>query len=334
MNSKAISLISGGLDSILAARLIMEQGIEVVGLHFRSPFSSRKDKAEGSMAARTAAELGIELITLEKGHEYFKILKNPKHGYGKNMNPCIDCRIFMLKQTHVVMKEIGAGFLVTGEVPGQRPMSQKKNTLRHIEKESGLEGFIVRPLSARHFDPTVPEREGVIEREKMLDIAGRGRTMQYALAEKYGLKEFNSPGGGCLLTDPIFSVKLRELFAHDRDFTAKDIDLLSVGRHFRFRDDTKLIIGRNSKENDKLRSLWSVPYTYFSPIDFTGPHAVLKGSMGSEIIEAVANIMARYGKIDAPHISVLSDNGTVKTHVVKRTGVDYEQFRIREATIE
>jgi tRNA-specific 2-thiouridylase len=331
MNRKAISLISGGLDSILAAKLILEQGLEVVGLTFTSAFRSRKDKVEGSMAVKTASELGIELIIREKGEDYFEVLKNPRYGYGKNMNPCIDCRIYMLKKTRIIMEEIGAGFVVTGEVLGQRPMSQQRPTLRLIEKESGLEGFIVRPLSAQHFDPTVPEREGVVDRERLLNVAGRGRSVQYALAAKYGLKEFSSPGGGCLLTDPIFSVKLRELFSKDKDFSARDIDLLSVGRHFRLRDDTKLIVGRNEEENEKLQSLWSAPYVLFTPVDFTGPQAVLKGAMDEEIIEVVANIMGQYGKNRAPTISVLSDDGRTTKHTVKRTDGVYEHLRIREA---
>ncbi len=330
MHRKAISLISGGLDSILAAKLILEQGIEVVGLHFTSPFSSRKDKAVGSMAVKTAAELGIELIVQEKGEDYYEILKNPKYGYGKNMNPCIDCRIFMLRKTHLIMEEIGAGFIVTGEVLGQRPMSQQRPTLRLIEKESGCAGFIVRPLSAQHFDPTVPEKEGLIDREQLLNIAGRGRSGQYVLAEKYNLKEFSSPGGGCLLTDPIFSVKLRELFAKEKDFTLRDINLLSVGRHFRLREDTKLVVGRNMEENEKLRSLWSPPYVFFSPVNFRGPQAILKGAMDDEIIGVVANIMGQYGKTTGPEVSVTSNDGEERTHTVKRTDGHYEHLRIRE----
>jgi tRNA-specific 2-thiouridylase len=331
MRTKAISLLSGGLDSTLATKLIADQDIDVTALHFTSPFASRKERERGLQAVRTADELKVRLIFREKGADYLSIIENPRHGYGKNMNPCIDCRIYMLKKTRIIMEEIGAGFVVTGEVLGQRPMSQQRPTLRLIEKESGLEGFIVRPLSAQHFDPTVPEREGVVDRERLLNVAGRGRSVQYALAAKYGLKEFSSPGGGCLLTDPIFSVKLRELFSKDKDFSARDIDLLSVGRHFRLRDDTKLIVGRNEEENEKLQSLWSAPYVLFTPVDFTGPQAVLKGAMDEEIIEVVANIMGQYGKNRAPTISVLSDDGRTTKHTVKRTDGVYEHLRIREA---
>jgi tRNA-uridine 2-sulfurtransferase len=330
MKKKAISLISGGLDSILATKLIMEQGIEVTGFHFTSPFSSRKDKERGAMAIRTASELGIDLISRHKEEDYLEVLRHPKHGYGKNMNPCIDCRIYMLKITATVMKEIGAGFVVTGEVLGQRPMSQRRETIKLIERESGMTGLIVRPLSARCFAPTTPETEGTLDRAGLLGITGRSRTAQYALAEKYHLTEFSKPGGGCLLTDPIFSVKLKELLSKEKDFTLKDIDFLSIGRHFRLREDTKLIVGRNQEENEKLRSLCRTPYVFFSPLDFRGPQAVLKGSLDDEVVKIVANIIAFYAKNRAPTISVVSENGFTRTHTAERIEADYESLRIQE----
>jgi tRNA U34 2-thiouridine synthase MnmA/TrmU len=330
MNKRAISLISGGLDSILATKLIMEQGIEVTGFHFTSPFSSKSDKERGAQAIRTASELGIELITRRKEDDYLEVLRNPKHGYGKNMNPCIDCRIYMLKITASVMNEIGASFVVTGEVLGQRPMSQRRETIRMIEKESGLQGLIVRPLSAKCFVSTLPEIEGVLDRGEMQGIAGRGRTIQYALAEKYGLKEFSKPGGGCLLTDPIFAQKLRELFSKDKDFTLQDIELLSLGRHFRLKQEAKLVVGRNQEENEKLRAFCSAPYTMFSPLDFRGPQALLKGGVDKETVKVVANIMGFYGKNTSPTISVVCHNGTAETYTVERVEADYEQFRIQE----
>ncbi|MDR2018672.1 MAG: tRNA 4-thiouridine(8) synthase ThiI [Syntrophobacterales bacterium] len=330
MNRKAISLISGGLDSILATKLVMEQGVEVVGFHFTSPFSSRKDKEGGARAIKTASELGIDLITRHKENDYLEVLKNPKHGYGKNMNPCIDCRIYMLKITTTLMEETGASFVVTGEVLGQRPMSQRRETIRLIEKESGLEGLIVRPLSAMRFTPTIPELEGLLDRDKLLGITGRSRNTQYNLARKYNLQEFSKPGGGCLLTDPIFSVKLKELFREEKDFTLRDIDLLSIGRHFRLMEGTKLIVGRDKEENEKLRNLCSSPYIFFSPVDFRGPEAILKGPLNDEIIKMVGNIIAFYGKNTSPAFSVQSDNGTIETHIVEKTGENYERFRIQE----
>jgi len=330
MERKAISLISGGLDSILATRLVMDQGVEVTGFHFTSPFASRQDKEKGAKAVKTAAELGIELITRHKEEDYLEVLKHPKHGYGKNMNPCIDCRIYMLRITKTLMEETGAGFVVTGEVLGQRPMSQRRETIRIIEKESGLEGLIVRPLSGKCFDPTIPEIEGVLDRNQLLGITGRGRTPQYALAEKYKLSEFSRPGGGCLLTDPIFSVKLRELFSEEKDFTLRDIDLLSVGRHFRLGKGIKLIVGRNMEENELLHELCSPPYALLTPADFKGPEALVKGSDDQGIMKIAANIIAFYAKQTSPTVSVRSYNGAAEVHTVERTGEDYERFRIRE----
>jgi adenylyl- and sulfurtransferase ThiI len=203
LNRKAVSLLSGGLDSLLATKLVMDQGVEMVALHFTSPFCTctKGDKGCGLQAVKTARELGIEVMIKVKGLEYLEIVKAPKHGYGKNLNPCIDCRIFMLKEVRKLMTEIGASFVVTGEVLGQRPMSQRRDAIRLIEEESGLEGLIVRPLSAKHFDPTLPERKGILDRGKLLDFTGRTRRPQYDLAESFHLKEFSCPGGGCLLTD-------------------------------------------------------------------------------------------------------------------------------------
>lgn len=328
MKRKAISLLSGGLDSALATKLMLEQGIDMVGLHFTSHFCSRKDKEQGLQAIKTAQELGIKLVIKDKGAEYIDLVKSPEHGYGKNMNPCIDCRIFMLKKTRDIMAEEGASFVVTGEVLGQRPMSQRRDTIQLIEKASGLEGLIVRPLSGKLFLPTIPETEGIIDRAQFLDIAGRSRAVQYSLTATYHLKEFGCPGGGCLLTDPIFSKKLRDLFFHDKVFTAKDIALLSIGRHFRLRKDTKLILGRNQGENETLKSLWSSPYILFSPIGFKGPSGILKGTIDEETIRYVVNIIGYYGKHTSSTISIESNNGSLKQYTVEREEIDIERFKI------
>ncbi|MCX5812841.1 MAG: 7-cyano-7-deazaguanine synthase [Proteobacteria bacterium] len=318
MNRKAISLLSGGLDSVLATKVIMEQGIEVIALHFTSPFNSRKEKERGLQAVRTISELGIGLILKHKGLEYIDIVRSPKYGYGKNINPCIDCRIFMLQKTKEIMAEEQASFVVTGEVLGQRPMSQRRDTIRIIEKASGLEGLIVRPLSAMHFLPSIPEQEGLLDREKLLGFTGRSRAPQYRLAEKYNLTEFGSPAGGCLLTDPIFTKKLKDLFKYDKAFTMKDLELLSIGRHFRLQTDTKLVVGRNEIENNKLISLWEPPYISFHPVGFRGPSAILKGVFDDKIINTVANIMGYYGKNESTIISIESNNGIVNSHAVER----------------
>jgi tRNA-uridine 2-sulfurtransferase len=331
VNRKAISLLSGGLDSTLSTKLILDQGVDVVALNFTSPFSSKREKERGLQAVRTAKELGIRLVLKEKGPEYIDMIRSPKYGYGKNVNPCIDCRIFMLRKTKEIMAEEGASFVVTGEVLGQRPMSQRRDTIQVIERASGLEGLIVRPLSAMHFLPTIPEREGLIDRAQMLDIAGRGRGKQYELVEKYKLNEFGSPGGGCLLTDPIFAVKLKDLFAQSTDFadfTPKDIELLSIGRHFRLRPDTKLIVGRNEGENERLFALWEEPYVLFQPADFTGPSAILKGSLDSEVMNIAANMIGHYGKHTTATVTVELKGSDRDLFTVAKIEINPDDYKI------
>lgn len=190
MKTKAISLLSGGLDSLLASRIVMNLGIDVIGLHFTSPLCNAIKDDDGRKAIRAGRELGIRVLVRDKGDEYLEVVRNPRHGYGKNMNPCIDCRIYMLRLTSRIMAEEGASFIITGEVLGQRPMSQRKATMNIIENESGLKGLILRPLSAKLFPPTIPEVEGTVDREKLFDVRGRSRMRQYAMTREYGLREY------------------------------------------------------------------------------------------------------------------------------------------------
>lgn len=321
-------MISGGLDSAVATKLILDQGIEVTGVHFTSLFASKRDKERGLQAVKTAEELGIRLILIDKGPEYIDLVRNPRYGYGKNMNPCIDCRIFMLQKTRAVMEQEGAGFVITGEVLGQRPMSQRKDTIGLIEKRSGLQGLIVRPLSAKLFPPSQPEIAGIVDREQLLDISGRSRAIQQGLVDKYRLKAYSSPGGGCLLTDPIFSIKLRDLFNYDRDFTIKDIELLTLGRHFRLGDGTKLVIGRNEKENETLETLWAAPYMLLSPADFKGPKGIIKGYIDGNMLTVAACILGFYGKHGEQQITLEINDGTKRTARFDKIEVDVERLRI------
>jgi hypothetical protein len=278
------------LDSALAARLLIDQGIEVTGLYLESPTACRSSVGE------VAEHLGIRLITRHKGEAYAKLLREPRFGYGRNMNPCVDCRIFMFEMAKPVMEECGAQFLFTGEVMGQRPMSQTRDRFLQIDKESGLKGWIVRPLSALALPETEPERRGWVERDRLLGIVGRGRDTQLELAERLGLKHQQSPGGGCLLTDPIFSIKLRDLFAHAGadGGTLSDIELLRTGRHFRISDDLKIVLGRDAGENARLRGVAGPNRHVVEPDGFGGPSALVCGALDARAIGAVAALIRSF----------------------------------------
>ena len=307
MNNKALALLSGGLDSTLAIRVMQEQGIEVSALNFMTPFCNCTNKSKGckSEAKRVADELKIPIKIMNKGKEYLEIVKNPKFGYGKNMNPCVDCRIFMHKLAKEYMEEIGASFIITGEVLGQRPMSQRRDTINIIDRESGLKGLVLRPLSAKLFDPTIPEKEGIVDREKLLQITGRSRKKQMAMAEEYNMKGYQCPAGGCLLTDIGFSKKIKDIFAHSDEINMIDIYLLKVGRHFRLDDETKLIVSRNEAEGEKLAAhLQGDRFTLFTPHNVMGPMALICGKKSEKNVDLALKIMARYFKKDISDIEV------------------------------
>ena len=296
MAKKAVALISGGLDSILAARVVMDQGYEVTGLYFTSAFSKAFGREQNTHAAGVSRETGIALRIIDLGREYIELIRNPKHGYGKNINPCIDCKIFMLQKAKTVMEELGSPFILTGEVLGQRPMSQRLDTLHVIERESGLRGRILRPLSALVLPPTQVELDGLIDRSRLLGISGRGRTAQFSLAERYGIRGFSAPAGGCLLTDENFSAKLRDLFQEQKDIAPIDIRLLTIGRHFKVSPGVRIVLGRDSRENDVLAEIASPGYFLFQPVDFMGPVAIVTGIPSTETKELVGRLLVTYSK--------------------------------------
>lgn len=296
MNKKGLVLLSGGLDSALSARVLLEQGIELEAVNFCMSFYSGVDADSCRNASqRTADELGIKLHAIDVSEEYLEVLKNPRHGYGRHFNPCIDCKIFMLKKARGLMKETGASFIVTGEVLGERPMSQRRDALNIINKETGLKGLIVRPLSAKHLDITIPEEKGVIDREKLLDIKGRSRKPQFALVDKFGMKNFSAVAGGCLLTDEGFSRRLKDLIDNG-ELDLPNIKLLKLGRHYRYKG-AKIVIGRDKGDNEKLLTLAKGKDIIVKVKDIPGPITLIRGkSVPSTIVESAASLTAGYTK--------------------------------------
>ena len=290
---KAIGLLSGGLDSTLAVKLMMNQGIKVTALNFITPFCTCTRKGCAHEASRIAKNFDISIKVVAAGDEYMQMVKNPKHGYGKNMNPCIDCRIFMLKKAKEYMEEIGASFLFTGEVLGQRPMSQRREAMTIIEKEAGLEGLILRPLSAQLFEPTIPEKEGLIDREKLFGIRGRWRKPQMELAEEFNIGNYLCPAGGCRLTDPQFARRVKEAFEHDED-GIQDMNLLKYGRHFRLPSGVKVIVGRNEEENSIISKFSDEKDLLMEVVRFGSPVTLLKGSCDEKDIKEAASLCVRY----------------------------------------
>jgi tRNA U34 2-thiouridine synthase MnmA/TrmU len=294
---KAIALLSGGLDSTLAAKVVLDLGIELEALNFLTVFCTCTNRGETCLASQKAVStLGIPLKVLNVSEEYLHVVKNPRHGYGSNMNPCIDCRIFMMKKAKAYMEEVGASFIVTGEVLGERPMSQRRDSMRLIEKEAGLDGLILRPLSAKLLPASIPEKEGWVDREKLLKIQGRSRKPQIQMADHFGIRDYPCPAGGCLLTDPGFARRIRDLIHHHSDFTLNDVHLLKVGRHFRLSPRLKLVVGRNEEENQKIQTFSGEEDVLLKLFRFPGPLSLLRGEAEEREIEQAAAITARYSK--------------------------------------
>ncbi|MGD8375601.1 MAG: thiamine biosynthesis protein [Acidobacteriota bacterium] len=303
----AIGLISGGLDSTLAACVLREQGLNVIGLNFSTGFCktdarralNRPDERPERLrheGLRAGADADIPIEVIDIAEEYLKLVLNPKYGYGKVMNPCIDCRIFMLQRARAYMEEVGAHFVFTGEVLGQRPMSQHRRALRQIERDADLEGYLLRPLSARLLEPTVPEQRGWVDRDRLPRIVGRSRKIQMALARKYGIAEYPQPSGGCcFLTDRNFGRRFQDLLDHTGadGLETEDLVFLKVGRHIRLSPTVKAIVGRDEPENNFLeryrRGRWTA-----TALDCSSPLTLVEGEPDAAAKERIAAITARY----------------------------------------
>ena len=325
--TKAVALLSGGLDSTLAVKLVLDQGIDVEAVNFVSPFClCRKG---GCGALEVAKNLNIPLKTITVGEEYLRIVRKPQFGYGKNMNPCIDCRIFMLKKAKKYAEEIGASFIFTGEVLGQRPMSQHRKTLGIIEKEAGLKGKILRPLSAKLLPPTEVERKGLVSRETLLGIEGRSRKKQIRLAQELKVTEYSCPGGGCLLTYREFTSKLKDLFERKKRISLKDVRLLKVGRHFRF-GKNKIIVGRNEAENGLLLQMKMTNDYCFEAQDTGSPITLLQGPKTRIAIKRAAELTVYYSDRKQSVVLVKFGKGeldkSLRTPILSREKV--EELRI------
>lgn len=321
---KAVSLISGGLDSLLATRLILDQGIHVEGINFFTGFcveghthairNKDKNKPKRNNALWVAETLGVKLHIIDIIEEYKQIVTNPKHGYGANLNPCLDCKIFMVKKAHQWIRENNFDFIITGEVVGQRPKSQRSETMPVISEESGANDLLVRPLCAKLLPVTYPEEQGWIDREKLLDLSGRNRKPQMRLAQDFGFSDYAQPAGGCcFLTDHNYSEKLADLWKARKEqrYDLDDIMLLKVGRHIRPRPHFKLIIARDDGENNFLRG-YTKRYTHMHATSHKGPLVLVDGELKANDTELAAGITARFGQG--------RDAGTVTVSIHDRQG--------------
>jgi tRNA-uridine 2-sulfurtransferase len=327
MSRKAVALVSGGLDSMLAVRVVQDHGVYVEGLNFFTGFCveghthaiRKKDQAkpQRNNALWVAEHLGIKLHFVDVVDEYRDIVLNPRYGYGANLNPCLDCKIFMVERALQWMKAHGFDFLITGEVLGQRPKSQRKDTLPIVQRDSGADDLLLRPLCAKHLPLTLPEREGWVDRQRLLDFSGRGRKPQIALAREYGFEDYAQPAGGCcFLTDPQYAEKLTDLWISrgDRSYDLDDIMLLKVGRHIRPRPNFKVIIAREEGEGRYLQG-YRKGYVSITTLSHGGPDALIDGVPTDEDIELAARLVARYGQgrnCSSVRVQIRSPSGSTR----------------------
>jgi tRNA-specific 2-thiouridylase len=324
---RALALFSGGLDSMLAVKLIKDQGIEVTALFIDVGFGSSEDKT--TVLKKRAQIAGADFEIINAREQFIQdILFSPKYGYGKNFNPCIDCHGNMVKIAKALLPKYNASFIITGEVVGQRPMSQRKEAIKQVTK-LGLkeeEGLVLRPLCAKHLEPTIAELKGWVNREKLLDIKGRGRETQLALAKKFGFEDFESPGGGCLLTESHFAAKIKDFIKYDK-FEACDIELLKVGRHLRLPGGAKLVIGRNKEENERLKNIDNYKFVFIKILDATGPLSMLSKNANKEDFELAARLVLTYGKTNKDkEYEVLIENQKLKAYPFESKEVAKKYF--------
>jgi tRNA U34 2-thiouridine synthase MnmA/TrmU len=316
MKKKAVALLSGGLDSTLALKMILDQGIEVTAVNLTTPFCTcnRKGRCE---ARYVSDKFDVPIRVFAADQEYLDLVRNPSFGYGKNLNPCLDCRVYLFKKAKQVMEEIGAAFIFTGEVLGQRPMSQRSAAMKLVDREAGVEGMVLRPLSAQLMKET-PMEGDIIKREELGSIQGRSRKEQMSLAQSYGISDYACPAGGCMLTDVQFARKLKDLFDHSDKVTMKDIPLLKVGRHFRLPSGSKVVVGRNEAENKRILSLSYDTDLIFEMIDIPGPVTIMKGDDSEQDRMVCASLTVRYGdsKNGGPaRVGVCLKGSAIKTEI-------------------
>jgi len=301
---RALGLFSGGLDSMLAAAVLRAQGINVTLVCFVTPFFG------AARARESAAHLGLPLREVDFTDKYLPLIYDPPHGWGRGHNPCIDCHILMLREAGALMAAAGFDFLFTGEVLGQRPMSQNRGSLNLIARESGFADLLLRPLSAKSLKATAPEVRGWVDRERLLNLSGRGRKGQMALAQEYGISRYPAPAGGCLLTDPGYAARLKELLRHVKAASRQDLELLKYGRHFRLPGKTKAVVGRTERENEAIETLRSPGNFLLQVENYPGPLVLGCGAAAGDDLEAAAGLAAAYS--DAPQgapVTVTASNG-------------------------
>ena len=319
---RALGLCSGGLDSILSALVLRKQGIEVEWITFETPFFSSEKALE---AARIA---GIPITVKNITKQYLVMLKNPPCGYGKHMNPCMDCHALMFKIAGSMLKENGFDFLFSGEVLGQRPMSQTRPSLRYVEKHSGYDGYILRPLSAARLPETIPEKEGLVNRDLLLGITGRSRKPQIKLAAELGVENYPSSGGGCLLTDKGYSDRLRDLFDHQDICSEDELYLLKYGRHLRLDKSTKIIVGRTEKDNEKIRGYYNPAMDILIKLkDLPGPVVLMPRGGSKDVVALAASICAGYSKAPTDTLVEALIIKQHKTEIITVTGKNPAEIR-------